>query len=104
MLEFKCTVVTPQGALFSGPATSVTAPGIMGQLGILARHENMVTILGKGIIKVQNVNTKVFFAVNSGSLEVESGHDVVVLADKAIKSDSEEEAKQKLLEIETASH
>jgi len=102
MRTFKATLITPQGSLFDGTVTSVVAPGEEGRFEVMARHENIIAVLKKGILKMKVENAATFFAIDSGVLEVDGNRDVVILADKAIKAESEEDAKQKVLTIETS--
>lgn len=41
-------VVTPDGEVYSGDAEMVVLPGVEGELGILRRHEPLVTLLAVG--------------------------------------------------------
>ncbi len=100
MKSFKCTLITPQGNLFDNTSTSVAAPGIEGRFQVLAGHEHIMAILKKGVLKIKAETAELFFALDSGVLEVDGNHDVVIVADKAVKAESEADAQQKILELE----
>ncbi len=99
--EFKCTFCTPQGSIYNAVATSVTAPGLMGQFTVLAKHELMVVILKPGILLIRSEQKEYYFAIDSGSLEVSINHDVVILSDKALEAKDAIDASQKVLTLET---
>src|SRR2546426_6794271 len=46
------TVVSPERAVFDGPAEAVVAPAYDGQVGILPRHAPFLTLLGSGMLTV----------------------------------------------------
>ena len=46
-------VVTPDGAVYSEDVAMVVLPGIDGELGILARHQPLVTLLGVGETRIR---------------------------------------------------
>ena len=45
-------IVSPEAKLFSGEVTSVTLPGVDGSFQILNNHAPIVSILGKGVVKI----------------------------------------------------
>lgn len=80
-------IVSPDKIEFEADVESVTAPGILGSLGILAHHAPLLTTLDKGKISVKETQQKIHtFQVDGGILEV-SGSGAVILADQ-IESDS----------------
>ena len=48
----KVSVISPESVLFEGEAESVVAPAFDGQVGILTGHAPMVTLLGRGELRV----------------------------------------------------
>ncbi len=60
----------------------VIAPGIEGELGILARHEPVVTALKEGALQIVRGNARDVLAIGGGFLEVSHSR-VVILADAA---------------------
>src|SRR2546422_8456643 len=46
------TVISPERAVFDGPADAVVAPAYDGQVGILPRHAPFLTLLGSGTLTV----------------------------------------------------
>ena len=48
MATFRLKIVTPDGLQFDGEATELNVRAVTGQLGILARHTDLVTPLGMG--------------------------------------------------------
>lgn len=86
-------IVSAEGAIHSGQAAMVFAPGEMGELGIAPRHSPLVTRLKPGDVRVQEANGEMrHFYVSGGMLEVQP-HLVTVLADTAIRAENLDEAK-----------
>jgi F-type H+-transporting ATPase subunit epsilon len=64
------TVISPEGAVFDGDATSVVAPAYDGEVGILPRHAPFMTLLGEGRLQVRTGATTRNFRVRGGFLRV----------------------------------
>jgi F-type H+-transporting ATPase subunit epsilon len=89
-------IVSPEAKLFSGEVTSVTLPGIAGSFQILNHHAPIVSILGKGNVKIaapsfkfgkevvgkfEKVNDQLYtLAITSGTIEMKDNK-VIILAD-----------------------
>jgi len=77
-------IVSAEGAIYSGDAKMVFAPGRMGEIGIAPRHAPLLTDLRPGSVRVEDVDGEErFFYVTGGVLEVQP-HLVTVLADSAL--------------------
>lgn len=83
-------IVSAEGAIYSGDAEMVFAPGKMGELGIAPRHAPLLTHLKPGSIRVQTQDGEQFFYVTGGILEIQP-HLVTVLADSALHADQLDE-------------
>jgi F-type H+-transporting ATPase subunit epsilon len=85
-------IVSAEAEIFSGTATMVFAPAIMGEVGITPRHTPLLTRLKPGEVRVQTQDgDEQIFYVSGGMLEVQP-HVVTVLADTAIRADNLDEA------------
>ncbi|MCW8902478.1 MULTISPECIES: F0F1 ATP synthase subunit epsilon [Sedimenticola] len=84
-------IVSAEGAIHSGQAEMVYAPGVMGELGIAPRHTPLVTHLKPGDVRVDNGKEMMHFYVSGGILEVQP-HVVTVLADTAVRAADLDEA------------
>ena len=84
-------IVSAEGAIHSGQAEMVYAPGVMGELGIAPRHTPLVTSLKPGDVRVDDGKEMMHFYVSGGILEVQP-HVVTVLADTAIRAADLDEA------------
>ena len=51
----KALVISPERVVFDGEVSSVVAPAFDGEVGILPRHAPMVTLLGRGILRLDPV-------------------------------------------------
>lgn len=79
------SVVTPEGMVHSGLADMVVAPGTMGELGILPLHAPLLTTLKMGELRVRAEGEVLFFAIESGIMEVSEDR-VTILTPFAEKS------------------
>jgi F-type H+-transporting ATPase subunit epsilon len=85
-------IVSAEGAIHSGLAEMVYAPGIMGELGIAPRHTPLVTRLKPGEVRVDTGKGEMrHFYVSGGILEVQP-HLITVLADTALRAADIDEA------------
>jgi F-type H+-transporting ATPase subunit epsilon len=65
----KVSVISPEASLYEGDATSVVAPAFDGEVGILTGHAPMMTLLGKGELRIEGGNAR-RFAIEGGFLQV----------------------------------
>jgi F-type H+-transporting ATPase subunit epsilon len=72
-------ILTPDKALFSGEATSVTLPGSNGQFQILNDHAALVSSLAEGIILIKTSKGEERINIAGGVVEV-LDNKIVVLA------------------------
>lgn len=85
-------IVSAEGAIHSGSATMVYAPGEMGELGIAPRHTALITRLKPGDVRLEDEHGEMeHFYVSGGLLEVQP-HAVTVLADTALRAHDIDEA------------
>ncbi|MCY3736885.1 MAG: F0F1 ATP synthase subunit epsilon [Gemmatimonadaceae bacterium] len=82
MADYPLRIVTPERLLFSGPVSSLRAPGSEGSFGVLARHAPMVASLTAGPLSFVEEAGRRSLAVSGGFVEV-SGEGVTVLAETA---------------------
>jgi F-type H+-transporting ATPase subunit epsilon len=67
----KVTVISPERVLFDGEVESLVAPAFDGQLGILTGHAPMVTLLGKGVLRLGEAGGGLGrFTIEGGFLQV----------------------------------
>lgn len=85
-------IVSSNKEIFSGAAEMVSATGEMGELGILPRHNQLLTRLrpGQVRVKVPDGEEQIFY-VSGGFLEVQP-HVVTVLADTSTRARDLDEA------------
>jgi F-type H+-transporting ATPase subunit epsilon len=63
----KVSVISPERTLFEGEAEGVVAPAFDGEVGILTGHAPMMTLLGRGELRL---GTGSRFRVEGGFLQV----------------------------------
>jgi F-type H+-transporting ATPase subunit epsilon len=78
----KVSVISPERTLFEGEVDGVTAPAFDGEVGILTSHAPMMTLLGKGTLKLGSNGNAGSFHVEGGFLQVVDNH-VRVVTEKA---------------------
>lgn len=71
----RVSVISPERILFDGETDAVVAPAFDGEVGILGGHAPMMTLLGRGVLRLGSGGTGPRFTVDGGFLQVV--HDVV---------------------------
>ncbi|HEY3934924.1 MAG TPA: ATP synthase F1 subunit epsilon [Gemmatimonadales bacterium] len=66
----RVTVISPEAAVFDGEADSVVAPAYDGELGILANHAPLMTVLGSGVLSIKAGGLTRRYRVQGGFLQV----------------------------------
>lgn len=61
------SVISPEAILYEGQTDSVVAPAFDGEVGILTGHAPMMTLLGKGVLRLGDGKR---FNVDGGFLQV----------------------------------
>jgi len=85
-------IVSAENEIWSGKATMVFAPGVMGELGIAPRHTPLLTKLKAGEVRVRGENGEdESFFITGGILEIQP-HVVTVLSDTAVRAHDLDEA------------
>jgi F-type H+-transporting ATPase subunit epsilon len=78
----RVSVISPERILFEGEVDSVVAPAFDGEVGILTAHAPMMTLLGKGTLKLGANGSQGAFDVEGGFLQVVDNQ-VRVVTEKA---------------------
>ena len=95
-------IVTPEAALWQGPATSLKSRTSDGELMILAQHAPLVGDVLAGVVEVTSSDGVAYIAVDGGYLHVAGGGDgtrATVLASVAEVADSESAALEALARL-----
>lgn len=66
----KVFVISPESVLYEGEARMVVAPAYDGEVGILENHAPMMTLLGKGELRLSGSGGDQRFTVEGGFLQV----------------------------------
>jgi F-type H+-transporting ATPase subunit epsilon len=78
----KVSVISPERVLFEGEASSVVVPAFDGEVGILQGHAPMMTLLGKGSLRLDGGAGAKRFDIEGGFLQVVDNN-VRVVTEKA---------------------
>lgn len=93
MATFQCRIVSAREELFSGEINMLIATGSEGEVGVLAGHTPLITLLKPGAMRVQTANgDEEVIYVSGGVLEVQPKM-VTVLADTAVRAHNLDESK-----------
>jgi len=85
-VPFPLSIVTAERTVLNEEVDMVIAPGAAGELGILARHEPLLTTLKPGELRVLQNGQWDYLAVAGGFMQVDP-RGVTVLADAAERVD-----------------
>ncbi|MBA3657117.1 MAG: ATP synthase F1 subunit epsilon [Gemmatimonadaceae bacterium] len=80
----KVSVISPESVLFEGNVDSVVAPAFDGEIGILQGHAPLMTLLGKGELRLGDLGTGRRYSIEGGFLQV-ADDEVRVVTEKATK-------------------
>ena len=66
----KVSVISPERVLYEGEARAVVAPAFDGEVGILSQHAPMMTLLGRGVLRLDGADGERRFLIEGGFLQV----------------------------------
>jgi F-type H+-transporting ATPase subunit epsilon len=102
--SYPVEVITPEGIAYSGDAEMLVVPGAAGELGILAHHAPLVSLLRAGETRVTTSAGDVRrYATDDGYVHVRKNR-ALVLVGEAVEADSIDagEARRRLEEAQAA--
>lgn len=80
METLNVNIVSPLGQLVANRKVStLTVPSIDGEINILPGHIDMVCLLGKGLLKLED---NISYVISKGFMEVSAGNNVVIAAER----------------------
>jgi F-type H+-transporting ATPase subunit epsilon len=82
MAKLNVALVTPERQVARVEVDMVTAPSVMGQVGILPEHQPLLADLGPGPVIFKAGNSSETYAISGGFLEVDHNK-VTILAETA---------------------
>ncbi len=85
-------IVTAEKVVLSEEVDQINAPTRDGRIGVLPRHEPLMTILNPGEMTIIKNGERMPFAVSGGFMEVLSNR-VIILADTVERADEIDEAR-----------
>jgi F-type H+-transporting ATPase subunit epsilon len=76
----KLTISRVDGPLFDGEVSSVTVPGIAGEMTLLPQHTPLISPLKKGVITYTASDaSKISIEIESGTLEISLNHATILI-------------------------
>ena len=91
-MPFHLEIVTAERVVLEDEVDQVNAPTRDGRVGILPRHESLLTILQPGELTIIKDGVRTPFAISGGFMEVLSNR-VTILADTVERADEIDEAR-----------
>ena len=85
-------IVSAEDEIFSGQATMLFAPAVMGEVGVMPRHAPLLTKIKPGEVRVITPDEQELMYYVSGSMLEILPSGVTVLADTALRADDIDEA------------
>lgn len=79
----KTKIISQTKIILETEADMVTVPTTSGIIGILPKHENLISVLDIGELKVKNGQDVKSFVINGGLVKV-NGDDVTILVNEAV--------------------
>jgi F-type H+-transporting ATPase subunit epsilon len=70
----KLEIISPEKIIYTGEATSVTLPGMLGSFTILDRHAPIISALDKGQLTYRIGIEAVEIAINGGFVEAKKNN------------------------------
>lgn len=83
---FDLSLVTPEGSAWEGEARLVIVPGAAGEIGVLARHAPLVSMLKAGEVRIKTGDEWTAFATGPGYFKVQRDR-AIVLVDDAVRAE-----------------
>lgn len=68
--SLKVSVISPERVLYEGTARGVVVPAFDGEVGILPMHAPLMSLLGKGVLRIDTAAGEQRFQVEGGFLQV----------------------------------
>ena len=81
----RVSIISPERVLFDGETDSVVAPAFDGQVGVLTSHAPMMTLLGRGELRLGSGAGARRFTVQGGFMQVVDDH-VRVVTERAAEA------------------
>jgi ATP synthase F1 epsilon subunit len=80
---FQLSIITPAGKVFEDNVESLAAPGLMGGFEVYSHHMSMLVALKEGSVRIRKEGKDIkSLTIDSGVLEVDANHNVLLLADQ----------------------
>lgn len=98
--KLKVVLVTPQGEKIAGEADQITAPGHLGQFGVLPDHVEFFTRNPPGVLNLVLDGSPQVYAIGKGFIEV--SHDQVQLLVQSAERGDEIDAERARRSLEKA--
>ena len=81
-------LITPEGIAFSGDAERLVVPGAAGELGILANHAPLISLLEPGETRLTDAEGTVRrYATDDGFVQVRKNHALVLVGEAVAAED-----------------
>ena len=96
--DFHASVVTPEQAVFEGPARFVALPAWDGEIGIMRHRAPLLVKLGVGRLRIDTSDQQLVFLIDGGFAEMVDNRLTVLTEDARRPEDLAEETGRSLLD------
>jgi F-type H+-transporting ATPase subunit epsilon len=79
MQTFPLLIMTPKKKVFEGPITLLSVMTLAGQIGILAHHQPLLSIVKTGPLHIIDNNKTTYYATSGGVLTVKKDQTILLL-------------------------
>lgn len=97
-----CSILTPERQIYEGQVGFAVVQAHDGEMGFLYGHSPLISKLGIGEVRLNNLKSVDYLVIEGGVVEVKDNR-IIVLAEKAFKKSelSAQELEKKMKELDT---
>ncbi|QQS43680.1 ATP synthase F1 subunit epsilon [Candidatus Roizmanbacteria bacterium] len=91
-------VITPKKLAFEKDVTSITVPTVAGELTILPKHSDLLSLLKEGVVTIRTEKEEQYMSIGGGYMQTD-GKSIQILVSRAFGQDEiNEEMTQRAIE------
>lgn len=75
-------IITPKKLVFEGDVDSVTVPTVEGEITVLQKHANLLSLLKEGVVTIKKSNVNDYLSIGGGYIQT-NGKTIHLLVSRA---------------------
>ncbi len=91
-------VITPKKLALEMEAESITVPSVSGELTILPKHADLLSLLKEGVVTIRTEKEEQYLSIGGGYLETDGKHTIILVSRAYGQDDINEGMTQKAIE------